>query len=188
MLAESISKPNVYQEIAIAALGSYSIGDSQLEYLGQRDHATLKVETDAEVYLIKIHKDNLAGSTIKSEMQWLEALSSDTKLIVPKPVRNKKDCLVTEWERNKNNYLVTLHHWVEGVVLNRQPTSAEVIRLSGIMAFLHEHSINWKLPQGFDRPVYDMESLQSYLPKLLVLQGSGTIDKIDYDSIEETVN
>ncbi|MFK7691659.1 phosphotransferase enzyme family protein [Paenibacillus sp. HJGM_3] len=178
------SKQNGYQEVADSALSNYSIGEAHLKYLGQRDHVTFKVETDKEKYLLKIHRDASTSSRIEAELLWLEALSSDTKLIVPKPVRNDKDCLVTEWKSS----LVTLHHWVEGVVLNRQPSGDEVIRLSKMMALLHNHAKSWKLPRGFDRPAYDTELLQSYLPKLLVLQESGIITKMDYEAIDETVS
>ncbi|UKS26616.1 hypothetical protein LOZ80_34740 [Paenibacillus sp. HWE-109] len=149
-----------YEKIAKEALRNYSIICKDLLYLGKSDNVTFRVNTsDGNLkYLIKIHISTGSSKTkdvIESELIWLEALARDTNLIIPNPVRNLEGGLITEISiiNNEEKLNVTLHNWVNGEVLGRQPTSHETTSLALLMAALHKHSIQWNIPENFKTPI-----------------------------------
>ncbi|RKN70544.1 aminoglycoside phosphotransferase [Paenibacillus ginsengarvi] len=163
---------NDYKQIAAEALKKYSIKCDELVYLGKGDNATFRVSTSFSdlKYLIKIHCSTMEIITkefIESELLWLEALASVPNLVLPTPLRNQDYELITEVRTNNEGlWRVTCYSWVNGEVLNRQPTSKETARLAVLMATLHKHSIQWDVPKSFDRPVYNSANLLSSLTKL----------------------
>ncbi|MEK4111758.1 Ser/Thr protein kinase RdoA (MazF antagonist) [Paenibacillus sp. DS2363] len=115
-------------------------------YLGKSDNVTFQVQTNNNLqkFLIKIHISTISiqsKGNITSELIWLEALVKDTNLVVPVPVRNLQGDLVTEisTDLSENTIMVTIHHWIHGSVLQREPTSNENENLALLMA---AHLIN----------------------------------------------
>lgn len=137
-----------YTKVAKEALIQYPIICEKLVYLGVSNNVTFRVHTkdDNRKFLVKIHistRSNNSKENIESELIWLEALDGDTDLIVPNPVRNLEGNLVTviATDHNDNKYIVTVHRWVNGKVLYREPTSNETASLALLMASLHTHSV-----------------------------------------------
>ena len=112
-----------YEKIAKEALNNYSIIFDELVYLGKSDNVTFRVDTrdDNLKYLIKIHISTSSIKTkdvIESELIWLEALARDSNLVIPTPIRNLKDELITEITRSTEmNWLVYNQKNIEQVLL-----------------------------------------------------------------------
>ncbi|WP_236703405.1 phosphotransferase enzyme family protein, partial [Paenibacillus xylanivorans] len=182
-----------YTKVAKKALRQYPIIWGKLVYLGKSDNVTFRVQTNDvnQTFLIKIH---IATSSIKSkgniasELIWLEALVRDTNLVVPAPVRNLRGDLVTEisTDHSENTFMVTIHHWVNGRVLNREPTSNETENLALLMAALHRHSMQWNEPEGFNRPIYNSDHLYSSLHQLKELVNLELISSEAFVHVEES--
>lgn len=167
-----LSEQQGYQRIALEALKKYPIHSFELVYLGKSDNVTFRVNADYQglKYLLKIHCSELGFKTktvIESELIWLEALARDTDLIVPTPLRNLGDELITEVVTGHDDIImVTCYSWVNGEILNRQPSSLEAASLAVMMAQLHKHSVQWTAPRGFDRPEYHSANVISSLSHL----------------------
>lgn len=161
-----------YTLIAQAALKHYDCTSGQLDYLGKSDSVTFRVRTLAENpdILLKLHYsegERRTRDSIESELIWLEALSCDTKLTVPTPVRNLEQELVTVISYGTLEQLsVTCCRWVDGELLDREPSPEEVTQLAQLMSALHQHAKQWETPAGFVRPVYHRENLLSSLTSL----------------------
>ncbi|CAH1222801.1 hypothetical protein PAECIP111892_05209 [Paenibacillus auburnensis] len=181
-----------YEIIAQEALKKYDLGITQLDYLGKSDSVTFRLHTIDEnlSYLLKLHYSDSANrerDVIESEMQWLEALSNDTDLIVPAPVRNRDNEWITVISYGTEESLnVTCYHWVDGEVLDREPTVQEVSKLAILMSKLHQHSMQWEIPDGFVRPVYHAENLMSSLAQLHKQISNGLLTHEQFTSLEST--
>ncbi|WP_310831401.1 phosphotransferase enzyme family protein [Paenibacillus pedocola] len=181
-----------YVIIAQEALKKYDLGITELVYLGKSDSVTFRVNSSHENsgYLLKLHYSDSANRTkdvIESELHWLEALSNDTDLIVPAPVRNGDHELITVISYGTEESLnVTCYRWVDGEVLDREPTVQEVSKLALLMSALHQHSMQWEIPEGFVRPVYHVESLMSSLAQLHKQISSGLLTDEQFTLLEST--
>ncbi|HBU80459.1 MAG TPA: aminoglycoside phosphotransferase [Paenibacillus sp.] len=184
-----------YAKVAKEALRQYLIIWEKLVYLGKSDNVTFRVQTndDNQKFLIKIHIATISiqsKGNIASELIWLEALVKDTNLVVPAPVRNLQGDLVTEisTDHSENTFMVTIHHWVNGSVLKREPTSNETENLALLMAALHKHSMQWNAPEGFNRPIYNSDHLYSSLNQLKQLVNLELISSKAFVHVEESAH
>lgn len=163
-----------YRTIAKAALNNYAILSNDINYLGKSDNVNYHVRTSAEEisYLLKIHSSHVRSSraVIESEMIWLEALGKDLKHVIPAPVKNKEGEMVTSVpiaDSEGECLFVTVYHWVDGDLLTRPLTKDETISLAKLVADMHKQSMNWTIPDHFDRPVYHIENLLSSHTQLI---------------------
>lgn len=184
-----------YAKVAKEALIQYPIICEKLVYIGKSDNVTFRVHTndDNQKFLIKIHistSSNKSKENIESELIWLEALDGDTDLVVPAPVRNLKGDLVTDisTDHSDNKFIVTIHHWVNGELLNREPTSSETANLALLMAALHKHSMQWNAPDGFNKPIYNSDHLFSSLNQLKQLVNLKLIPSEAFVHVEESAH
>ncbi|MCP1305643.1 phosphotransferase enzyme family protein [Paenibacillus tyrfis] len=172
------------ESIAKEALKQFPVQGERLVYLGKSDNVTFQVKTKQESlnYLMKLHyatKGSHSKKAVESELLWLEALAADTTLTVPSPVRTRDNGLTTEVDVNTSGerVVVTLHQWVNGELLDREPTPGETRSLAQLMAALHRHAMEWNAPAGFTRPVYDTDNVLSLpcplkrLPEMNVISG-----------------
>lgn len=114
----------------------------------------------------------------------------DTNLVVPAPVRNLQGDLVTEisTDLSENTIMATIHHWIHGSVLQREPTSNETENLALLMAALHKHSMQWNAPEGFNRPIYNSDHLYSSLNQLKRLVNLELIPSEVFVHVEESAH
>ncbi|MDT9717871.1 phosphotransferase [Paenibacillus sp. ClWae2A] len=184
-----------YAKVAKEALRQYPIIWEKLVYLGKSDNVTFQVQTnnDNQKFLVKIHISTISiqsKGNITSELIWLEALVRDTNLVVPVPVRNLQGDLVTEisTDHSENTIMVTIHHWIHGNVLKREPTSNETKNLAILMADIHKHSMLWNAPEGFNRPIYNSDHLYSSLHQLKQLVNLEPISSEVFIHVEESAH
>ncbi|MFX3650129.1 MAG: phosphotransferase enzyme family protein [Paenibacillus sp.] len=184
-----------YAKVAKEALHQYPIIWEKLVYLGKSDNVTFQVQTNDhnQKYLIKIHISTISihsKGNVASELIWLEALVKDTNLVVPSPIRNFQGDLVTEisTDLSENTFMVTIHHWIHGSVLKREPTSNETENLALLMAALHKHSMQWTPPEGFNRPIYNSDHLYSSLNQLKQLVNLELISSEVFVYVEESAH
>jgi len=101
--------------LAVAALAKYDVAYSRLTLVNHGENTTYRVDGEAsDRYLLRIHRPRYQTDTgIVEEMEWLNALHSDTDLIVPNPVQNRagtylskasapgipetRNCVLFEW-------------------------------------------------------------------------------------------
>lgn len=183
------------ESIAREALKQFPVHGERLVYLGKSDNVTFQVKTKQESvnYLMKLHyaaRGSHSKKTVESELLWLEALAADTTLTVPSPVRNRDNELTVEAVVNASgeSIVVTLHRWVNGELLDREPTAGEARSLAQLMAALHRHAMEWNAPAGFTRPVYDTDNVLSLPGPLKRLPELNVISDEAYVCLERTAH
>jgi Ser/Thr protein kinase RdoA (MazF antagonist) len=180
---------DTYENIALAALNYYDLVQGTLRFLGHSGNVTFYLETpQQEKFLLRIHLD-IAGDDIwqkpdiiKSELLWLEALHRDTNLTVQEPMQNKEGKWVTQIQTNDTPdvYYCSLLRWIDGSTSLEARSSQQAYQLGLLMAQLHQHSNQWKLPQNFVRPFYDENRLSAALSSLYPAVSQGLITAEHY--------
>ncbi|MAW70065.1 MAG: aminoglycoside phosphotransferase [Acidiferrobacteraceae bacterium] len=115
-------------------------------------------------YVVRINSGRLAyhnAEQIHSEMMWLDALSRDTDIIVPRVLAAKDGSWVQELSvpgKDKPGYAVA-YSFLEGV----EPPENELLsgfeRLGTISAHMHAHATRWVPPEDFSRPTWTPEAI-----------------------------
>ncbi|RKL68433.1 aminoglycoside phosphotransferase [Salipaludibacillus neizhouensis] len=137
----------------------YNIDVKNVVFLGRSDNVTFRVDTLSGKYLLKLHLGSNSKSMIESELMWLTAINQDTNLKVQSPIKNVDGEFVTTFNVKGNHSFWTLQSWIEGELLQEQPTTQEIEELANLMVTLHEHSTNWSVPESFSRPIFNTEHL-----------------------------
>jgi Ser/Thr protein kinase RdoA (MazF antagonist) len=113
-------------------------------------------------YALRLHQpEYMKPEYISSELEWLSALC-DAGIDVPKPFRNVDGDWLTIAEgeydvpRQRN---CTLLSWVEGRFLEKGLRPKHFRALGKAAGKMHEQSMRWKKPKGFQRPHWDWEGL-----------------------------
>ncbi|MNH77971.1 hypothetical protein D3C87_471600 [compost metagenome] len=176
-----------YDELVSEALDNYNMSGSTVNFLQKSDTVTFKLDAGSGAYLLKIHNHAQTRDNIESELKWLKAIKEDTDLVVSEPCLNNIGHSVTEIMRGDTSFLVTIQKWVEGELLDREPTAEEVYALGRLMSTLHKHSRNWRRPEGFSRVSYDLEQLDASVQAMEILVTQGIIDEEIYVIYQETV-
>lgn len=186
-------------DIAGQALREYELKDYNLTFIRHSDNATFKVENfGLKTYLLRIHVPitEAMGShgsdpiAVNSELLWLEALNRDTDLVLQKPVRNREKALVTQVHVDQVSLPVncTLLHWVDGQPYYPDLESEQTAHQIGeILAKLHNHASQWKIPEGFRRPKRDIEYFENVLKDIQPALKEGLIAASDYSEFEKSI-
>jgi Ser/Thr protein kinase RdoA (MazF antagonist) len=171
-----------YEHIAKAAINQYAVIPSEIRFLGQSGNVTFYVETPESNFLLRIHQA-LPGSqddiwqkpdVIESELKWLAALRHETNITVQEPVQNLASRWVTQVlaDDTQDVFNCSLLRWIDGRVSNIERTPQQAYNLGLLMAQLHLHSNQWKLPQNFVRPVFDENlfrtALEAFYPAVTI--------------------
>lgn len=136
-------------------------------------------------------------STIKSHLLWLDALNSETDLIVQEPIRNTLGDFVTQIQLDdEQSYLITLIRWIEGDIIwddDRDSSFADkpasiLYAVGMVLGKLHQHSSQWVLPSDFTRPQSEVEILPANLNRLHQATDEGRISGTDFVILERVVD
>jgi Ser/Thr protein kinase RdoA (MazF antagonist) len=170
-----------------------------LEFIRHSDNATFKVEdANSRAYLLRIHlpvtsamgAHGADAAAVRSELQWLEALTRDTNLVLQVPERNNTGALVTRilLEDTDEPINCTLLGWLDGQPYRRELESeATSGQIGRIMATLHAHASGWELPPGFTRPRRDVAYFENVLSRIRPALEDGRISRSDYDEFETSI-
>ena len=189
-----------FDEVAGRALAEYDLGEHTRAFIQHSDNATFKVEDPGgDAYLLRIHVPVSSAmgahgadpAMIRSELQWLDALSRDTDLVLPEPVRNRAGALVTGVPGDGGSAPVncTLMRWVEGQPYHRDLESERTARSIGqVIATLHNHASQWTVPEGFTRPRRDIAYFESALATVKLALDDGRIGQADWAQLEHAID
>ena len=185
-----------FEEIAGRALAEYDLVEHTCTFIQHSDNATFKVEVPGgDAYVLRIHVPVSSAmgahgadpAMVRSELQWLDALSRDTDLVLPEPVRNRTGALVTGVPGGDGSVPVncTLMRWVEGQPYHRDLESEQTARSIGqVIATLHNHASQWTVPEGFTRPRRDIAYFESALATVKLAHEDGRIGQANWTQLE----
>ena len=151
------------RHLALKALDSYELGDFSLKAIQHRENTTFLLKTRTRKYLLRVIRPRYKDpSAIRSELEWLAAITRDTDLVVPEPVANQKGELltVTSIPGVPEPRICALFGWVEGRFRKQADLAEQDLEKVGrLMGNLHRHSEGFVPSAGFARMKWDYEGL-----------------------------
>ena len=137
--------------------------DAALSLLTISENATFRLDDQAakRKLILRVHRPGYHTETqILSELAWIDALRNDGVVETPRPVPTGDGGLLTEFSDGE-----TLRHVVAFEFMSGKEPDAEsdlvkwYSKLGEINARLHAHSRAWVRPAGFDRKVWDFDTI-----------------------------
>jgi Ser/Thr protein kinase RdoA (MazF antagonist) len=179
-------------ETAYQALQAYDLQPVLVNFIQHSENLTFCAETPTGSYLLRLHTPISASfgtygadsQMVKSEMLWLEALRKKN-LPVPQPIKTRLGKYVT----HVKGINATLLAWQEGELLTREMESeATAAQIGSLVGQLHAHSSRWKVPEGFSRPLRNINYLYTALAALKPAVEDGRIAYQDYKVLETSTD
>jgi Ser/Thr protein kinase RdoA (MazF antagonist) len=141
--------------LARLALAEYDLEVRRLRMLPLATNAIFRVDTAAGPFALRVAAPGWRElSDLNSEALWLSALSQETSLAVPVPVRSTSGDLVVSVELGGPHH-ATLMSWLPGRSLGRYLTAVNLFKMGELFALLHTHGHRWSPPDGFSRRRFD---------------------------------
>lgn len=133
-------------------------GDIRL--LCRSENATFLVTSGTTRYALRIHRGNYHEKVdIESELLWLDALG-EAGIQVPQALRDVDGERVQTLLLPDNDYRhAVLFHWIEGDMPTTGVDPKAFRQLGTITARLHQHSRQWRKPEGFRRIIWNHETM-----------------------------
>src|SRR5205814_8224930 len=106
-------------------------------------------------YLLRIPRaSQISLAAAHSELLWLAALRKEIPLLVPEPVPNREQSLLTvaTCPGVPEPRFCVLFRWIEGRFLYRGLTPSHLFQVGDLVACLQDHAARWTPPVVFTRP------------------------------------
>ena len=194
-------KPRVtkFDEIAKLVLDEHEILEPRICFIRHSDNATYKVITrNAEAFLLRIHVPITSAmgthgadyGMVNSEVTWILDLATETDLVIPKPKRNRFGELVTRIMSKDGTCInSTLLGWIEGEPYHKELENEDTAyQIGRLLATMHNQASQWKMPEGFIRPIRDVEYFENMLNGIEPAVSDGRIRKADYLELSKSVS
>ena len=150
------------KEFAQDVLVQYGITGSDFECVNHAYNSTFKFNgSDGKQYAMRISTASRKWPEhIWAEVQWLLELKREGSITAPVPINNLQGEPFTNhyFFYQGGNLDVVIYPWLEGEVVEENPTDEQLVELGRQMATMHILSKNWK-PEGYanfmpvDRPL-----------------------------------
>lgn len=161
--------------LARSALSDFGLHGARLTYIAHAANTAFRVDTSGPTpgmdkdsryakgrFLLRIHRPGYQTSeSIRSELMWLSALSSEAGLAVPRPVKTVHGTRLTTVAVPgvPQPRHCTLLRWMDGRFVHQPPSPAQVKAVGKFMGHLHQHAAQWHPPEEFNRRHWDWEGL-----------------------------
>lgn len=151
--------------LAREALDAFDLPNARFELAAYTNNAVYHVVDSGARYVkeahyaLRIHRPGLKKREwIESELLWLTDIRWRTPLNVPEPAA---PVYVGTLEGIESPVYCTLFGWVYGQAARAayELTTERVYAIGQFIARLHQHSLHYELPDGFERPRLDVQSL-----------------------------
>jgi Ser/Thr protein kinase RdoA (MazF antagonist) len=154
------------EEIALKACETWDCIISPPQLFMHRENSVFKVQTTQGPAALRVHRLGYhSKAAIQSEMQWMARLASQG-LLVPAPIANKQDDLLSEVSYDNKTYIVDLLTWLDGAQLgnstdqlafSKEQLQQIFFNLGKTIARMHDLTDAWKIPEGFTRHAWDRD-------------------------------
>lgn len=133
-----------------------------LSLLCRSENATFLLQAGGKRYALRLHRGNYhQRADIESELHWLDALRK-TGIVVPQAVPDKEGQTVQTLQlEDGSERHVVLFDWIEGEMPTTEVDPRAFQQLGHITARLHQHSKSWQKPAGFQRIIWDHQTMVS---------------------------
>lgn len=175
------------RRVAVRALEAYALTDPRLRFVADEENTTFRVDAatadGGDRFLLRVHRPARHGhnvdsaAAVGSELDWLTALRAGTDLLVPAPLRTVGGELTTVVAASPGGMpeprVCSVLRWMDGRVHAAAPRPVHLRRLGGVMARLHNHASQWRIPPDFARIRWDWET---FFGNTMVYGGIGAAD------------
>jgi len=149
----------LWRSIAAAVLPRWQVQPQAIEWLGYSSNAVFKISAADAAYVLRLKRAPAAlAPSLRSELHWLRAIRSGTKLLAPYPLAMDAGLLLqTQRPELPGPQLVygALFEFIGG---GPKPavdlTAAVVYAIGGYLGQLHSQA-QFQPPPAFERPVLD---------------------------------
>lgn len=135
------------EEFANDVLVQYGISAKSLICVNHAFNTTFKVTgTDDKTYAMRINTNSKKWPEhVWAEVQWLEKISKEGLIRVPKLVANLQGEFFSNhyFFYDGGNLNIVLTEWIDGEVIEDSPTEQQLFELGKAMAILHESGKTW---------------------------------------------
>ena len=151
-------------EVAHLATAHYALPKSlTMQMINLSENATYKVEAaDGQSWALRIHREGYRSkAAIESELAWLTALREAGVVITPRPVKglNAEIIQTVRHPHLARPRHVVLSEWEAGMEPGIEQDLVKPFEMLGeVTARMHRHSVTWKRPPFFTRPLWDFET------------------------------
>lgn len=152
------------RRVALAALTHYDLPEGRLSFVYHGENTTFRHDSPAGRFLVRVHREQRHGRdvdsarAIRSEIDWLVALRTDTDLEVPEPLSTKSGEFTVEAAAGGETRVVSVLRWLDGRIFEQTARPVHLRRLGAAMARLHVHADSWSPPQDFVRIDWNHEA------------------------------
>ena len=156
-----------WRKLAHAALSVWKLEPFSLKWLGYSSNAVFKVDTESGSYVLRLQiGEGIDESRLRSELQWLCMIRTQTNLLAPLPVpvpvvgpQKLFNMISHDLLPAQQTVCATLFRYIEGENKPAKDLQVDDLRRVGeYLARLHRDA-QLKPPSGFDRPRHDREGL-----------------------------
>ena len=163
----TISDTDQLPDLADLALSALSLWDvpasSRLRLINLSENATYLVEAPGGYRsVLRLHREGYhSRRAIECELAWMTALDRDGGVATPRPIAGRDGAFI---QAHGTTVLPPRHlvmfEWLEGAEPDPDDDLVEPFRqLGGIAARAHLHVTGWRLPDRFERLVWDDETV-----------------------------
>lgn len=156
-----------YKQVALKAIQEYDLDWQQIRFNQLSDTCTFVIETEGDgAFLLRIHTKRNRNE-IESELVWLDHLAEKMNMAIPTGIhsRNGEKIISIEIE-NGDCVHVSVMRWVDGEHAEEELTDDQVYKEGILLAKLHQVSQDFKIPSGFERPIWDVQSFSGSMTRL----------------------
>jgi Ser/Thr protein kinase RdoA (MazF antagonist) len=154
------------EDIALKACKMWDGIISAPKLFMHRENSVFKVQTTQGPAALRVHRHGYhSKAAIQSEMQWMAHLASQG-VLVPQPLANRQQQLLSDVEYRGKTYVVDLLTWLDGAQLGNatDPLAFSKTELQQIffnlgktIARMHDLTDAWEMPDGFTRHAWDRD-------------------------------
>jgi Ser/Thr protein kinase RdoA (MazF antagonist) len=146
---------------ALEILERYGLQNPKLKLLSHGYNTFYRVDVNGQKFALRLGVNSLRSfENVSAELAWLNALSRETDLTVPKTVATKDGNLIVNLELDGISRAIhcVLFSWLFGSdVLEEDLSSQLVERFGRVTAQLHNHASSFKLPA--DCKLFEMRNV-----------------------------
>ncbi|MCY4128860.1 MAG: phosphotransferase [Gammaproteobacteria bacterium] len=153
------------QEIADAvarAVEDFGFRSGELRLVSHYVNTVFRLTTDAGRYVVRAHRAaNRTASEIASELAWLDSLSLEQDISVPRVHKtlDGEAIAIAPVTDEETELPISILGWVSGRTIGDEKHPRDFRELGRMIASLHRHAQIWSPSASFDRPTYDSKSI-----------------------------
>lgn len=152
------------RRVAEAALDRYPLPEGRLTFITHGENTTFRHDSAAGRHLVRVHRPQRHGrdvdsaAAIRSEIDWLRAIRTDTELAVPQALSAVDGSTTVEVAAAGETRVCTVLRWMDGSIHESSARPVHLHRLGSAMARLHDQADAWTPPPDFVRIHWDHEA------------------------------